>query len=190
MARGRTTLCPVPVTNARTLLRGPMERAYTTHGPRRCSHACRLDSTNRHARTERFSACATCEALHQRVAWRVQCRKNADCPTLAETSNRPCVITGLDALLERVQPFGPFPSNVWQALERSWRIWRFGQQDGWFPLFQQLHQETVKPRRGGQTIIIETSLLNERVLRDAAQTFAPVDGYLIGINPLLAVSEQ
>lgn len=109
---------------------------------------------------------------------------------LVERAQHPCMITGLDTLLERAQPFGPEPSTPWQALQRARRIRRFQQQDGRYHLFRRCHQEALVAWQGGQTVIVDTALMDPRALRDAAAVFAPVDGYLIGIKPPLAVSEQ
>jgi chloramphenicol 3-O phosphotransferase len=109
---------------------------------------------------------------------------------LVDMVSQPCVITGLDELLERVQPFGPAPTTHWQSFQRAWRIWRFHRQDGRYHLFQRLHREAVAAWQTGQTVLVETSLMDQRALCDAAQLFAPVGGYFIGIKPPLIVSEQ
>ena len=101
-----------------------------------------------------------------------------------------CVITGFDELLERTRPFGKEGKHFMSRLLRNLRIIRFQMTDGRFHLFQQLHHEVVKDVLAGNAVIVETAFLEDRVLRDAAEHFAPLGGYLIGMKPPLVVSEQ
>jgi chloramphenicol 3-O phosphotransferase len=101
-----------------------------------------------------------------------------------------CVVTGLDRILERVQPFGPEPAGQLSQLRRSIRIIWFQLTDGRLRLFEQLHREVVALVQAGRQVIVETALMDSRALRDAAACFAPLDGLFVGMKPPLAISEQ
>jgi chloramphenicol 3-O phosphotransferase len=96
------------------------------------------------------------------------------------------VLTGLDDVMERTQPFGPENGGILRAL----RILRFQLSDGRLRLFKTLHRDAVAMLQSGQNVIMETALMDRRALIDAAECFAPLRAYLIGMKPPLAVSEQ
>jgi chloramphenicol 3-O phosphotransferase len=62
--------------------------------------------------------------------------------------------------------------------------------DGRLKLFKQLHREAVASYRAGGPVIVDTALMDRRALLDAADCFAPLSGFLIGVKPPLTVSEQ
>jgi chloramphenicol 3-O phosphotransferase len=101
-----------------------------------------------------------------------------------------CVHTGFDDILDRVQPFGPENAGRIGQLLRSMRISWFRLTDGRLRLFKRLHQEVVALVQAGHTVIMDTALMDRRALQDAAARFAPLGGFLIGMKPPLAVSEQ
>jgi chloramphenicol 3-O phosphotransferase len=96
------------------------------------------------------------------------------------------MLTGLDDVLERTQPFGPENGGALRAL----RILRFQLSDGRLRLFKTLHRDAAAMLKSGQNVIVETALMDRRALIDAAECFAPVRAYFIGMKPPLAVSEQ
>jgi chloramphenicol 3-O phosphotransferase len=96
------------------------------------------------------------------------------------------VLTGLDEVLERTQPFGPENGGILRAL----RITRFQLTDGRQRLFKTLHRDAVTMLQAGRSVIMETALMDRRALIDAAECFAMVRAYFIGMKPPLAVSEQ
>jgi chloramphenicol 3-O phosphotransferase len=98
-----------------------------------------------------------------------------------------CVVTGLDDILARVQPFGPKDGNVFL---RGIRIACFGFTDGRLRLFKQLHREVAAQSMAGHDVIVETALMDPRALRDAAECFAPLEGWFVGIKPPLDISAQ
>lgn len=101
-----------------------------------------------------------------------------------------CKITGLDDILERVRPFGPENRGLFSGIVRTLRIMRFQATDGRLQLFRQLHREVVMLAQTGCPVIVETSLMDRHALLDAAECFAPLNGFFIGMKPPLAVSEQ
>ena len=101
-----------------------------------------------------------------------------------------CVYTGLDDILERVGPFGPEATGRVGRLYRSGRIAWFLLTDGRLRLFKRLHREVAALAQAGRDVIVETALMDQRALRDAAERFMPLGGFLIGMKPPLAVSEQ
>ena len=102
-----------------------------------------------------------------------------------------CVHTGFDDILDRAQPFGPEdPAGRMGQWLRSLRITWFRLTDGRLRLFKRLHREVVALAQAGHTIIVDTSLMDRRALQDAAACFASLGGFLIGMKPPLAVSEQ
>jgi chloramphenicol 3-O phosphotransferase len=104
--------------------------------------------------------------------------------------DEPCTVTGLDDILERLQPFGRENGNFLDKLVRPLRIFWFQLSDGRLKLFRQLHREVVAYHRTGRNVIVDTALMDKRALLDAAECFAPLDGFLIGVKPPLEVSEQ
>lgn len=106
---------------------------------------------------------------------------------LRDVLGNECVLTGFDDILERTQPFGAENDG---GLQRGIRILKFQLADGRFKLFQQLHREVVSAVAAGQTVIVETALMDKRALHDAAACFAPIGGYFIGMKPPLEVSEK
>jgi chloramphenicol 3-O phosphotransferase len=117
--------------------------------------------------------------------------KSVTAQALFELSEGEYHLTGFDALLERLQPFGSeHPHGLLGGLERSLRIMAFQLGDGRFKIFQQLHQEVLELLESGKQVILETSLMERRALLDAAQAFAPHGGYFIGMKPPLEISES
>jgi chloramphenicol 3-O phosphotransferase len=96
------------------------------------------------------------------------------------------VLTGLDDVLERTQPFGPENGGVLRAL----RILRFQLTHGRLRLFKTLHRDVVAMLQSRKNVIVETALMDRRALIDAAECFAPLRAYFVGMKPPLAVSEQ
>jgi len=109
---------------------------------------------------------------------------------LLKVLEQPQIYTGLDDILERVQPFGPEHGDVFHRLARPWRALWFQRTDGRLKLFRQLHREVVAHYQIGKNIIVDTALMDRRALLDAAECFAPLGGFLIGIKPPLEVSER
>jgi chloramphenicol 3-O phosphotransferase len=101
-----------------------------------------------------------------------------------------CIVTGLDDILERLQPFGPENGNFIHKLVRPFRIMWFQFTDGRLKLFKRLHKEIVVHYKVGRNIIVDTALMDRRALLDAAECFAPLGGFFIGVKPPLEVSEQ
>jgi chloramphenicol 3-O phosphotransferase len=95
-----------------------------------------------------------------------------------------CVITGFDDILERIRPFEG------KGLIRPCKIIWFQMTDGRFNLFRKLHREVAGKVQAGKAVIVETSFMEDRILRDAAECFAPLNGFLIGMKPPLEISEQ
>ena len=95
------------------------------------------------------------------------------------------VLTGLDEILERVQPMGREGSPG-----RALRVLWFQLTDGRLRLFRQLHREAAAHARAGRDVIVESALMDPRARLDAAACFAPLDGLFVGVQPPLAVSEQ
>jgi chloramphenicol 3-O phosphotransferase len=100
-----------------------------------------------------------------------------------------CVVTGLDDILERIQPFGSESGGLLSSVFRMARIVRFQVTGGRFRLFQQLHREVVAMARSGRPVIVETALMEQRALLDAAECFAPLNGFFVAMKPPLEVSE-
>ena len=100
-----------------------------------------------------------------------------------------CVITGLDDILERTQPFGPESHNALDAIARSARILWFQATDGRLKLFKQLHHEVIALAQTGHDVVVEIAYMDRRALLDAAVQFAPLDGLLVGMKPPLEISE-
>jgi chloramphenicol 3-O phosphotransferase len=107
-------------------------------------------------------------------------------PLLSE----PCIVTGFDDILDRVQPFGRENGNFLHRLVRPFRIMWFQFTDGRLKLFKQLHREIVVHSKAGRNIIVDTALMDKRALLDAAECFAPLGGFFIGVKPPLDVSEH
>lgn len=101
-----------------------------------------------------------------------------------------CVITGLDDILDRMQPFGHEPHTPLDRLRRTIRVAAFQRADGRLRLFQTLHREVAERVLIGQAVIVDTSLMDGRALRDAAEWFAPLGGLFVGVKPPLVVSER
>jgi chloramphenicol 3-O-phosphotransferase len=99
------------------------------------------------------------------------------------------MITGLDDVLERVRPFGMTTSTTLGSLRRSTRIIWFQLTDGRLKLFKQLHREVVSLYEAGYNVIVDTTLMDRRALLDAAQCFAPLQGFFTGLKPPLEISE-
>ncbi len=101
-----------------------------------------------------------------------------------------CVVTGLDDILERVQPFGSHDGGTLAGLRRGVRIAWFGLTDGRLRLFKTLHREVVTLYQSGSDVIVETALMDRRALQDAAVCFASLNSLFVAMKPPLAVSEQ
>ncbi len=101
-----------------------------------------------------------------------------------------CVSTGLDDILERVQPFGSETSGFVNRLLRNLRIIYFNATDGRFQLFKRLHREVVSHYQSNRSVIVATAWMDPRALLDAAEQFAPLNGFLVGVKPPLSVSVQ
>lgn len=101
-----------------------------------------------------------------------------------------CIYTGFDDILERVRPFGAEGHGTTSHLLRAVRILYFNATDGRFKLLKRLHREIVSHCKSNWTVIVETSLMDRRALLDAAEQFAPLNGFFVGVKPPLAVSMQ
>ena len=101
-----------------------------------------------------------------------------------------CLLTGFDDILAREQPFGPEPRTPLDALRRKARIAAFQLTAGRVRLFATLHREVAAQVRDGRDVVVDTALMEPRALRDAAESFAPLDGLFVGVKPPLAVSER
>lgn len=116
--------------------------------------------------------------------------KTTTAKAMCELVGRNCIVTGLDEFLERAKPFGDEPKNPFESVRRSVLIARFQMMDGRWKLFQQMHREAAALVEQGNNVIVETAFMEARLLTDAAQCFAPVGGYLIGVKPPLEISER
>jgi chloramphenicol 3-O phosphotransferase len=103
---------------------------------------------------------------------------------------RETICTGFDDILERVQPLGAEGGGIANRLIRSVRILYFGATDGRFKLMKRLHREVAAHYKSNRNVIVETSLMDSRALLDAAEQFAPLDGFFVGVKPPLSVSMQ
>lgn len=101
-----------------------------------------------------------------------------------------CVYTGFDEILERVRPLGAEGHGMTSQLLRAVRILYFSATDGRFKLLQRLHREVAAHYRSDRNVIVETSLMDRRALIDAAEQFAPLNGFFVGVKPPLSVSMQ
>jgi chloramphenicol 3-O phosphotransferase len=101
-----------------------------------------------------------------------------------------CIITGFDDVLDRVQPLGRENGNFIQKLACPFRVVLFQLTDGRLKLFKRLHREVVTHYKAGRHVIVDTALMDHRALLDAAECFAPLCGFFIGVKPPLEVSEQ
>jgi chloramphenicol 3-O phosphotransferase len=100
-----------------------------------------------------------------------------------------CILTGLDDILERVQPFGAEAGGSWSTLQRWLRIMWFQLTDGRLQLFKKLHREVVAHYQAGHDVVVETSLMDRRALQDAAICFSSANAMFVGMKPPLEVSE-
>jgi chloramphenicol 3-O phosphotransferase len=101
-----------------------------------------------------------------------------------------CVVTGFDEILNRVQPFGRENGNFIHRLARPFRVVWFQFTDGRLKLLKRLHREVITHSKAGRSVIVDTALMDSRALLDAAECFAPLGGFFIGVKPPLEVSEQ
>ena len=97
-----------------------------------------------------------------------------------------CVVSGLDDILERVQPFGPDDGGLLRGVRVAW----FQLTDGRLRLFKTLHREALAHYQSGRNVVLEMALMDRRALQDAAACFATLNALLVAMNPPLAVSEQ
>jgi chloramphenicol 3-O phosphotransferase len=102
----------------------------------------------------------------------------------------PAIHTGLDDILEREKPFGVEGGSAFNKLQRTLRVIWFGMTDGRLQLFKKLHREAASHCQNRRSVIVETSLMDQRALLDAAQCFAPIGGWLVGVKPPLEISEH
>jgi chloramphenicol 3-O phosphotransferase len=116
--------------------------------------------------------------------------KTTTATALAPLLGPGCIVTGLDDILEREQPFGSPPRTLRDRLGRTVRAAAFQRNDGRLRLFQTLHREVAAQVRAGHDVIVDTALMDPRALRDAAHEFAPLNGLFVGMKPPLAVSER
>ncbi|MBA3945362.1 MAG: AAA family ATPase [Herpetosiphonaceae bacterium] len=116
--------------------------------------------------------------------------KTSTARALLDLMGAPAVHTGLDHILDRVQPFGAEPHTALGRLRRSAQIVWFQRTDGRLRLFKQLHREVVALAQAGRDVIVDTALMDPRALRDAAVCFGPVHGLFVGMKPPLQVSER
>jgi chloramphenicol 3-O-phosphotransferase len=101
-----------------------------------------------------------------------------------------CIVTGLDDVLERVRPFGRGEGSFFNNLARPLRVVWFQLTDGRQKLFKRLHREIVAHYNAGSDVIVDTALMDRRALLDAADCFAPLGGFFIGVKPPLEASEE
>jgi chloramphenicol 3-O phosphotransferase len=116
--------------------------------------------------------------------------KTAIAQILRPLLSEPCIVTGFDDILERVQPFGHENGKFLHRLTRPFRIMWFQFTDGRLKLFERLHKEVVVHHKAGRNIIVDTALMDKRALLDAAGCFAPLGGFFIGVKPPLEASEH
>jgi len=116
--------------------------------------------------------------------------KTSTAESLAELLGPACIITGLDDILGRVQPFGSESPKAVGRLLRTLRVLWFQLTDGRLRLFRQLHREVIVYVQSNHDVILETALMDPRARRDAAECFAPLNGFFIAMKPPLFVSEQ
>jgi chloramphenicol 3-O phosphotransferase len=102
----------------------------------------------------------------------------------------PAICTGLDDILEREKPFGVEGGDAFHKLQRNLRVIWFGMTDGRLQLFKKLHRQAASRFQNQHSVIIETSLMDQRALLDAARCFAPLSGWFVGVKPPLEISEQ
>jgi len=102
-----------------------------------------------------------------------------------------CPYIGLDRTLGQAQPFEPQPRTRVDRLRWSMRIVAFRLTDGRVRLTMALHREvaTVVCARH-HVVVVETALMDQRALCDAAACFAPLGRVFVGLTPLLDVSER
>jgi chloramphenicol 3-O phosphotransferase len=116
--------------------------------------------------------------------------KTSTANALLELLDPPCTATGLDDMFERFRPFGPEPTGAFSHVRRRLLISWFQFTDGRLRLFRSLHRDVVRRIHMGETVIVDTALMDPRALRDAATCFAPLHGIFVGMKPPLAVSEE
>jgi len=109
---------------------------------------------------------------------------------LVKLLNSNCILTGLDDIMERDKPFGVEGNGTLACIRRAIKIMLFQLTDGRLKLFKQLHHEVVSVHQSGHSVIVETSLMDKRALRDAAMCFAPLNALFVGMKPPLEISEQ
>ena len=108
---------------------------------------------------------------------------------LVKLLNSNCILTGLDDILERDKPFDVKGTGALASIRRAIKIMLFQLTDGRLKLFKKLHHEVLGAYRSGQSVIVETSLMDQRALRDAALCFSPFHALFVGMKPPLEVSE-
>jgi len=116
--------------------------------------------------------------------------KTSTANALLDLLDPPCVVTGLDDMFERFRPFGPELTGTFSHIRRRVLISWFQFTNGRLRLFRYLHRDVVCRIQTGQSVIVDTAMMDPRALRDAASCFAPLHGILVGMKPPLAVSEE
>ena len=116
--------------------------------------------------------------------------KTLTAQALAKLLNSNCIVTGLDDILKRDKPFDVEGTETLAGIRRAFKIMLFQFTDGRLKLFKKLHQEVVGIYQSGHSVIVETSLMDKRALRDAATCFSPFNALFVGMRPPLEVSEQ
>jgi len=116
--------------------------------------------------------------------------KTLTAQALVKLLNSNYILTGLDHIMERDQPFAVKGTGTLAGIRRAIKIILFQLTDGRLKLFRKLHQEVVSLYRSGYGVIVETSLMDKRALRDAALCFSGLNALFVGMKPPLEVSEQ
>ena len=116
--------------------------------------------------------------------------KTLTAQALVKLLNANCILTGLDDILDRDKPFDVEGHGTLACIRRALKIMLFQLTDGRLKLFKKLHQEVVSLYQSGHSVIVETSLMDKRALRDAAMCFSRFNALFVGMKPPLEVSEQ
>ena len=116
--------------------------------------------------------------------------KTLTAQALVKLLNSNCILTGFDDIMERDQPFDVEGTGTLGSIRRAIKIMLFQFTDGRLKLFKKLHREIVRVHQSGHSVILETSLMDKRALRDAAICFSPFNALFVGMKPPLEVSEQ
>ena len=104
--------------------------------------------------------------------------KTLTAQALVKLLNSNCILTGFDDIMERDKPFDVEGNGTLTSIRRVIKIMLFQLTDGRLKLFKKLHQEIVSAYQSGCSVIVETSLMDKRALRDAAICFLPLMRFL------------